>query len=208
MRHLFIEFLTQLGSADRAHDIDHIERVVATARQLGKREGAELAVLEPAAWLHDCVSVAKDHPQRKQASLLAADRAVEFLQEINYPSQHLSAIHHAIVAHSFSANIRPKSLEAKILQDADRMDALGAIGIARCILVGGKLNRQLYSSIDPLCVDREPNDDVYTLDHFFTKLLTLGESMQTQAAKAEAQRRSVYMRDFLVQLQSELLTQE
>lgn len=206
MRNLFIEFLTQLGSADRAHDIDHIERVVATARQLGEREGADLAILEPAAWLHDCVSVAKDHPQRKQASLLAADRAVEFLQEINYPQQYYSAIHHAIVAHSFSANITPETLEAKILQDADRMDALGAIGIARCILVGGKLNRQLYSSIDPLCAAREPDDSVYTLDHFFTKLLTLGDSMQTAAAKAEAQRRSVYMREFLAQLQSELLT--
>ncbi|QUM86602.1 MULTISPECIES: HD domain-containing protein [unclassified Moritella] len=208
MRNLFIEFLTQLGCADRAHDIDHIERVVATARQLGACEGAELAILEPAAWLHDCVSVAKDHPQRKQASLLAADRAVAFLQEINYPQQYHQAIHHAIVAHSFSANITPETLEAKILQDADRMDALGAIGIVRCILVGGKLNRQLYSSIDPLCVDREPNDDVYTLDHFFTKLLMLGESMNTQAAKAEAERRSVYMRDFLAQLQSELLTHE
>jgi len=205
MRKLFIEFLTQLGSADRAHDIDHIERVVATARQLGESEGAELAILEPAAWLHDCVSVAKDHPQRKQASLLAADRAVEFLQQISYPQQYHQAIHHAIVAHSFSANIRPETLEAKILQDADRMDALGAIGIARCILVGGKLNRQLYNSIDPLCVERKPDDNIYTLDHFFTKLLTLGDSMQTQAAKTEAQRRSVYMRDFLAQLQSELL---
>jgi len=208
MRNLFIEFLTQLGSDDRAHDIDHIERVVATARKLGEHEGAELAVLEPAAWLHDCVAVAKDHPQRKQASLLAANRAVEFLQEINYPQQYHDDIHHAIVAHSFSANITPETLEAKILQDADRMDALGAIGIARCILVGGKLNRQLYSNIDPLCAEREPDDSIYTLDHFFTKLLTLGDSMQTQAAKAEAQRRSVYMRDFLVQLQSELLSSD
>lgn len=208
MRNLFIEFLMQLGSDDRAHDIDHIERVVATARQLGAREGAELAILEPAAWLHDCVAVAKDHPQRQQASLLAADRAVAYLQEINYPLQYHRAIHHAIVAHSFSANIMPETLEAKILQDADRMDALGAIGIARCILVGGKLNRQLYNSIDPLCVDREPDDNVYTLDHFFTKLLTLGDSMHTQAAKAEAQRRSTYMHAFLAQLQSELLPHE
>ncbi|QFI39082.1 HD domain-containing protein [Moritella marina ATCC 15381] len=206
MRKLFIEFLTQLGSADRAHDIDHIERVVATARLLAASEGADLAILEPAAWLHDCVSVAKDHPQRKQASLLAANHAIEFLQQIDYPAQYHEAIHHAIVAHSFSANITPESLEAKILQDADRMDALGAIGIARCILVGGKLNRQLYSSIDPLCESREPDDSVYTLDHFFTKLLRLGDSMQTSAAKAEAQRRSIYMRDFLTQLQSELLT--
>ncbi len=204
MRHIFLDFLTASGSADSAHDIDHIERVVATATQLGMEEGAEMAILLPAAWLHDCVAVAKDHPQRKQASLLAADRAVQFLQQIDYPPQHLAAIHHAIVAHSFSANVTPVTVEAKILQDADRMDALGAIGIARCLLVGGKLDRQLYNRLDPLCAQREPDDNVYTIDHFFTKLLTLGESMRTQAAKAEAARRSQYMRGFLTQLQSEL----
>jgi len=204
MRNIFLDFLTASGSADSAHDIDHIERVVATATQVGMEEGAEMDILLPAAWLHDCVAVAKDHPQRKQASLLAADRAVQFLQQIDYPPQHLAAIHHAIVAHSFSANVTPVTVEAKILQDADRMDALGAIGIARCLLVGGKLDRQLYSRLDPLCEEREPDDNVYTIDHFFTKLLTLGESMQTQAAKAEAARRSHYMRGFLTQLQSEL----
>lgn len=204
MRNIFLDFLTASGSADSAHDIDHIERVVATATQLGREEEAEMDILLPAAWLHDCVAVAKDHPQRKQASLLAADRAVQFLQQIDYPSQHLAAIHHAIVAHSFSANVTPVTVEAKILQDADRMDALGAIGIARCLLVGGKLDRQLYSRLDPLCAEREPDDNVYTIDHFFTKLLTLGESMQTQAAKTEAARRSQYMHGFLTQLQSEL----
>ncbi|MFT5880492.1 MAG: hypothetical protein ACI86X_001620 [Moritella sp.] len=123
---------------------------------------------------------------------------------MDYPPQHLAAIHHAIVAHSFSANVTPVTVEAKVLQDADRMDALGAIGIARCLLVGGKLDRQLYSRLDPLCEQREPDDNVYTIDHFFTKLLTLGESMQTQTAKTEAARRSHYMRGFLTQLQSEL----
>ena len=204
MTQLFIDFLTAIGSADRAHDLDHIERVVATARQLGEAEGADLAILVPAAWLHDCVVVAKDHPQRKQASLLAADRAIEFLAGLGYTDVQLSAIHHAIHAHSFSANITPQTLEAKVLQDADRMDALGAIGIARCVMVGAKLDRQLYSRIDPLCSERAADDDLYTIDHFFTKLLTLGDSMQTTAAKVEAQRRSDYMRGFLAQLTSEL----
>jgi len=207
MRSVFLTFLETLGNADKAHDTDHIERVVATATQLAREEGANMAILLPAAWLHDCVAVAKDHPQRKQASLLAADRAIEFLSEIDYPNEHYNDIHHAIVAHSFSANVTPTTLEAKILQDADRMDALGAIGIARCILVGGKLDRQLYNVIDPLCKQREPNDDVFTIDHFFTKLLTLGETMQTQAAKAEAQRRSDYMRGFLMQLNSEVMSE-
>lgn len=208
MRAVFLAFLEKLGSADKAHDTDHIERVVATATQLAREEGANMDILLPAAWLHDCVAVPKNHPQRKQASLLAADRAIEFLTEIDYPSEHYDGIHHAIVAHSFSANITPTTLEAKILQDADRMDALGAIGIARCILVGGKLDRQLYDAVDPLSEHREPDDEVFTIDHFFVKLLTLGESMQTQAAKAEAQRRSDYMRGFLTQLKSEVLTHD
>lgn len=204
MRDVFLGFLQQIGSADKAHDTDHIERVVATATQLAEEEDADMAVLLPAAWLHDCVSVAKDHPQRKQASRLAADRAVEFLTEIDYPAQHFDAIHHAITAHSFSANIKPETLEAKVLQDADRMDALGAIGIMRCVLVGGKLDRQLYDAVDPLCEHREPNDDEFTLDHFYTKLFTLSDTMQTKAAKREAERRTEYMRSFMKQLKSEI----
>ena len=96
------------------------------------------------------------------------------------------------------------SVEAQIVQDADRMDALGAIGISRCMKVGGSISRLLYNPDDPFCLQREADDKKYTLDHFFIKLLHIAQSMNTPSAKAEALRRTEYMHDFLEQLKSEI----
>src|SRR5688500_4425949 len=126
----FAQFLAEASAQDAAHDREHIRRVVSTARQLSAAEGADLAVVVPAAWLHDCVVVPKDSPQRSQASTLAARAATQFLRGIGYPETHLTAIEHAIAAHSFSAAIQPRTVEARVVQDADRLDAIGAIGVA------------------------------------------------------------------------------
>ena len=134
-------FITTLIHADVAHDITHIERVVRVAIKLCDAEQANMKVVLPAAWLHDCVAVAKNHPDRAKASTMAADKAIAFLASINYDAQLFTQIHHAIAAHSFSANIKVNSVEAQIVQDADRMDALGAIGISRCMKVGGSISR-------------------------------------------------------------------
>ena len=100
---------------DPAHDIAHIQRVVTSGIALAAIEQAELAVVLPACWLHDCVNVAKDSPQRSQGSRLSAQRAIEFLSSINYPSQYFDAIEHAIAAHSYSANIETSTIEAKVV---------------------------------------------------------------------------------------------
>ena len=99
----------------------------------------------------------------------------------------------------------PRSLEAKVVQDADRLDSLGAIGIARCLLVGGRLNQPLCDYADPFCDSREPDDSRYTIDHFYAKLLTLPDTMQTTAGRAEAHRRADVMRDYLDNLRAEIL---
>lgn len=199
------EFIADLLPADVAHDISHVERVVKVAKQLGESENANMWVVLAGAWLHDCVSVPKNHPDRSRASKMAADKAVEFLRTLSFfPARHLDAVSHAIVAHSFSANVKPKTLEAQIVQDADRMDAIGAIGVARCMKVGGRLDRPLYHSEDPFCEDREPEDLKYTLDHFYVKLLHIADSMVTESAKREARRRTDYMEAFLKQLATEL----
>ena len=125
----FAQFLSEASAQDAAHDREHIRRVVGAARQLAAAEGADLAVVVPAAWLHDCVVVPKDSPQRSQASTLAAVVAGGFLRSMGYPETHLAAIEHAIAAHSFSANIQPRTVEARVVQDADRLDAIGAIGV-------------------------------------------------------------------------------
>ncbi|PYF78591.1 uncharacterized protein DFP75_11110 [Marinomonas alcarazii] len=197
-------FLVSQNAVDVAHDVNHIHRVVKAAKQLTQEEGADWGIVMPAAWLHDCVSLPKNHPDRAFASTMAADKAIGFLESIEYPSAHHEAIHHAICAHSFSANIPPKTLEAKIVQDADRLDALGAIGIARCMQVSGALNRALYASQDPFCEVREPNDSAYSIDHFYSKLFGIAETLNLPSARHEGERRVAFMRDFLEHLAQEI----
>lgn len=204
----FARFLAENAAADAAHDLAHVRRVVATARRLADAEGADHAVVTPAVWLHDCVIVPKDSPQRTQASRLAADAATAFLRSAGYPARYLDAVAHAITAHSFSARIPPETLEARIVQDADRLDALGAVGIARTLMLGGALGRPFYDPDDPFAVARQPDDGLWTLDHFFTKLLTLADTMQTPTGRAEAEYRTTFMRGYLEQLRAEVTGDE
>ncbi len=199
-----LEFLSESMASDPAHDISHVQRVVQNTIRLTREEKGNAAVTVPAAWLHDCVSVAKDSPLREQASKLAATEAIRFLDSINYPSALLPQIHHAIEAHSFSANIETDTLDARIVQDADRLEAVGAIGITRCFLTGGSLGTALYEPSDPFAENRDPDDRRYTLDHFYCKLLGLTKTMKTKAGKAEAITRTEYMRGFLEQLRLEI----
>lgn len=201
---LCLEYLKGVMAADPAHDITHVKRVVQNTLMLTKAENGNAAISVPAAWLHDCVSVAKDSPLRKQASKLAAREAVRFLESISYPTELLPQIYHAIEAHSFSANLSADSLEARIVQDADRLEAVGAIGIARCFLTGGSMGTPLYEPSDPFAENRELDDRSYTLDHFYCKLLGLAETMKTEAGKAEAIKRTDYMKAYLQQLGSEI----
>ncbi len=201
----FSTFLaSSMGAADAAHDGMHIRRVVTNARMLVEAENADLAVALPAAWLHDCVIVPKDSPERKMASRLAAQAAGDFLRSVTYPDVHISAIQHAIEAHSFSARIAPRTLEAQIVQDADRLDALGAIGIARTLMLGGAMDKPLYDADEPFPLTRTADDGENVLDHFFVKLLTLSDTMQTRAGRAEAERRTACMRQYLAQLAAEI----
>ncbi|HHF3166992.1 HD domain-containing protein [Vibrio diabolicus] len=200
----FLEFMQQEMQVDAAHDISHVQRVVNTAKKLAMEEGADLSIVLPAAYLHDCFTYPKDHPNRKQSSIIAAKKAVAFLESIDYPQQYHDAIAHAIEAHSFSANIRPNTLEAKVVQDADRLDALGAIGITRCIQVSTEFDAQLYDDKDIFAQQRELDDKQFTLDHFQTKLFKIAETMNTESARREAQKRKAFMQAYIEQLHDEV----
>ena len=191
-------------ATDAAHDEGHVRRVVANARALAETEGADLAVVLPAAWLHDCVTIAKNSPQRSSASRLAAERAGALLRAAGYPAQYIAAIEHAIEAHSFSARVAPRTLEAKVVQDADRLEALGAVGIARTLITGGANGTPFYDLSEPFPVTRVADDRTSIIDHFFTKLLMLAEKMQTVAGRAAAQQRAQFLKQFLTQLGSEI----
>lgn len=190
---------------DAAHDLQHVRRVVRSAKALAAREGARLEVVVPAAWFHDCVAVPKDSPDRGAASRLAAAEAVRRLRSWGYAEALSEAIAHAIEAHSFRAGIAPRTLEARVVQDADRLDAIGAVGIARCLMLGGSMGKPLYDAMDPFCEARDPDDGRFVVDHFYAKLLGLPAAMQTAAGRAEAARRLLRMRDFLDALKDEIV---
>lgn len=200
----FQQFVEQQMAVDPAHDIAHIKRVVTSGITLATQEGADLNVVIPACWLHDCVNVAKDSPQRGQGSRLSAQRAIQYLAEINYPAQYFAAIEHAICAHSFSANIATETLEAQVVQDADRLDALGAVGLSRCIMLGATWGSQLYQANDPFAENRAFNDKEFCIDHFFVKLQGLTNTMKTTAGLVEAKQRWQFMRSYLQQLGHEV----
>jgi len=197
-------FIASRLAPDPAHDLAHVRRVVENARHLATLEGADPAIVMPAAWLHDCVSLPKNHPDRHLASRQAAAMAIDFLRAQGTDERLLAAIGHAIEAHSFSAGIVPTTLEAKIVQDADRLDALGAIGIARCLLTGGAIQRPLYAPEDPFCDTREPDDTRFCIDHFYRKLFAIAKTLHTDAARREAEGRVRFMRQFLAQLGHEI----
>ncbi len=193
-----------LGYKDPAHDLAHVKRVVSIAKKLAHEESAHLEVVIPAAWLHDLVNLPKNHPDRKKASVLAADEAMLFLRSVNYPEKYFTDIHHAICAHSFSANIKTETIEAKVVQDADRLDALGAIGLARLFSISTQLGSLFYDINDPFSKHRPLDDKCFALDHIYVKLEKIAHSMNTESARVEALRRFKFIEEFLDELKKEI----
>lgn len=189
---------------DPAHDLLHFRRVVKVAKHLCQEENGKMEVVMPAAWLHDFVNVPKDSPLRSQASRMAAEKAIEYLRSVGYPEENFADIAHAIEAHSFTANIPARTIEAAIVQDADRLDGIGAIGVARCFATAGLLKRAFYSEEDPFCQERAPNERAFTVDHFYQKLFKLPELLKTKSGRVEGQRRVTEMKLFMEALRKEI----
>lgn len=193
-----------MSKNDPAHDFEHVLRVFVNAKRICKKEKANKKLVLTATLLHDIISFPKSDKRSKHSSSRSAIKAKKILKKLDYSSDEIKVITDAIESHSFSKNMTPKTLEGKILQDADRLDALGAIGIARAFAVGGAENRSFYNTSDPFCLSRKPNDQKWTLDHFFKKLFLLESSMNTESGKIEAERRTKIIKKFLIDLQREL----
>jgi uncharacterized protein len=169
---------------DGAHDASHLERVWRSAQLLLDHHAqADALVVMAACYLHDLVNLPKNDPDRAQASRRAARLAREELARLGFPAERLDGVAHAIEAHSFSAAIEPTTIEAKIVQDADRLDALGAVGLARMFYVAGRMGRALAHPLDPLAFGRDLDDGAWTLDHIMVKLAQLPGMMQLEAAR-------------------------
>ena len=197
LRRALREVAEERMAQDSAHDLAHLDRVWATVQRLARAEKeADLTILLGATYLHDLVNLPKDSPSRSKASMMAAAAAAPVLRELGFDAHQVAAAQHAIAAHSFSAGIAPKSKEARILRDADRLDALGTIGIARTFAVSGALNTALYDLEDPFAENRALDDQAFALDHWPVKLFRLQEDMLTDAGKAIARERVATMRRF------------
>ena len=187
---------------DPAHDFDHIIRVFKNAESICKVENANKKLVLSAVLLHDIISYPKF--DQRLSSIASAQLAKKILKKFGFTKNETTIILDAIRDHSFSRGKKPVTIEGKILQDADRLDALGAIGIARVFSVAGSEKRSFYNIKDPFCRNRIPNDKIWTLDHFYSKLLKLESLMNTKSGKIEAKRRTKILKIFLNDLKNEI----
>ncbi|MCA9627561.1 MAG: HD domain-containing protein [Myxococcales bacterium] len=194
---------------DAAHDIDHLLRVAVWTLRCDPELDPRAAIT--AALLHDIVNVPKDSPERARASELCAQEARRLLLNfstrdlgVRLPPTALDEICAAIRDHSFSRGATPESRLGEALQDADRLEAVGAIGIMRCFATGPRMGARCFHPEDPFAAHRDLQDTRFSVDHFFTKLLGLSKSLRTPTGRAEAERRSQILKQFIQALSGEL----
>ncbi|QBE66909.1 HD domain-containing protein [Pseudoduganella lutea] len=179
-----VALATALPETDGAHDTSHLHRVWRNATGLLRdHPEADALVVMAACYLHDLVNLPKNHPERHLASRQAAQQATRDLAGAGFPDALLPGVAHAIETHSFSAGLAPATIEAKIVQDADRLDALGAVGLARMFYTAGRMGSALAHGSDPAGLARPLDDKAYSLDHIAVKLATLPATMQTAAGR-------------------------
>ena len=188
-----------------AHDFSHVTRVTENARRIARSEGADLAIVIPAALLHELFNYPKDHPESSLSGEVCAEHAAQLLGSEQYPGHLIAAICDCIRNHAFSRGVIPATIEGKVLQDADRLDAIGAIGIARCFATLGEMRSPLYHPDDPFCRSRTPDDKAWGLDHFYRKLLRIPDGLHTRTAQVIAADRLRLMNEFLGQLEREIV---
>jgi uncharacterized protein len=193
------------NNGDPGHDFAHITRVIENCRKIGATVGADLEILLPAALLHDVVNVSKNHPDRMRASRQAADEAAGILRFVGYLEDEIQKIQLVIMEHSYSLGMKPSCMESAVLQDADRLDALGAVGLMRTVTCGAKMGAAYYDLTDPFANERGLDDRKFTLDHLYAKLFKLAEMMNTEAGRTEASIRTDFMKTFVQQLKSEIV---
>ena len=188
---------------DRSHDLAHALRVALwTVRLGGDRVAAREAVA--AALLHDAVNPPKSGPERARASEMAAALATRRLGELGFAPAAVTRIAAAIRDHSWSRGAVPGDALGCALQDADRLEALGAIGLLRCVSTGVRMGGAWFHPDDPWASSRPLDDTRYSVDHFYAKLLLVPDSMRTVAGRTEAGRRAAWLKAFLEQLGGEL----
>lgn len=182
------EFSRSFFEREGTHGFSHVERVFNLCLHIGKEEGADLEVLALASLLHDIARPLEDSGKVEDHALESARIARRYLRSMGYPEEKVEAVAHAIEAHRFSRGPEPETLEAKILSDADKLDAIGAVGIARVFMYSGEHGRSIEDS----------------LRHFEEKILKLKNLMYTETAKRLAEERDAFTIQFMERIRREI----
>lgn len=216
MKHIFDEthILTEIYKEvqarfahleDLAHGWEHVNRVYTLAQHIARQEGADSFIVGMAALMHDLGRTAP-HDNGKHHAELSMEMATELMQRYEIPTEQQEAILHAIIAHSFSRGIEARTLEARVVRDADRVDGLGAMGILRWAITGAvRHTPKTYHPEDPFGEQHKLDDSTYMLDHYPLKLLKLAATMSTETGRKLAQQRTAFMQTYLQELRKELM---
>ncbi len=189
-----------INLVEPCHGLSHTLRVWKNARLITQSyPEIDLKMLMAACYFHD---IGRFLPGPENHALKSAKWCDENLSDFGFTPQEAAEISKAVSEHSYSSGKKPSTLLSAILQDADRMDALGAIGIARIFSMGG--NNELYNGSDPLAENRTPNDSLYTIDHFKQKIFKLPETMVTPEAIKISLKRKAFMEEYLTHLLEEV----
>lgn len=182
------DFAMHFFEREGTHGFSHVERVFNLCLHIGREEGADLEILALAALLHDIARPLEDAGKVEDHAAEGARIAKRFLLGLGYPPEKAEAVAHAIEAHRFSRGPEPQTLEAKILSDADKLDAIGAIGVARVFMYSGEHGRDIEAS----------------LKHFEEKILKLKDLMYTETAKRMAEERHRFTVEFIERIRREI----
>ena len=185
------------------HSKSHVERVHNLAIRMAEKENADLDVIKASALLHDVARAKEDEGKIEDHAAEGAKMARRILEEINFPREKVEKVVHCIEVHRFRNNMKAESLEARILQDADRLDMLGAVGIARVFARGGWQNMPIH---DPLIPPKERYDgrSLTSVNHICEKILKIKDTFNTDTAKEIAEERHKFVEKFLERFLKEI----
>jgi uncharacterized protein len=210
----------EIEGASPAHDINHVMRVYNLCLGLARYEPTvDLDVLRTAALLHDIARTKEDEDARLLGvdhAILGAELSAEILRKLGYPKEKIERVKHCIASHRFRGENPPRTIEAKILSDADKLDVLGATGIARSFTIGGENGQKIYSEtqIDEYIKENlvggkangriiDPSKHASNLE-FETKFKQIPDRLYTLKAREIARERLEYMKQFFERLKREI----
>ncbi|MBI5754231.1 HD domain-containing protein [Candidatus Peregrinibacteria bacterium] len=202
------EIKKHFKNARGSHDFDHVERVLKMALYIGKKEGANLEILRLAAILHDIKRKNADKNKGKtDHAISGGEVAMEILRKYKYDKKIIAAVHHCITAHRFRTDSKPKTLEAKVLFDADKLDSIGAIGVGRAFLFAGELKAKLHNSgmsDAEILATKEFSKEDTAYREFLVKLRYIKDRMHTRTSHRLAKERHDFMVKFFKKMKKEM----